>query len=219
MTTLESMAIEMPPVSAHPNRLPFRGVLTVLDAPSDRPPAGARGHRVVLTRAAAEAALPSLIGMAVDFTAGFDGHDARRKVGIISSADIRSNKIEVAGYIFARDFPEVVRELQTARDLGMSYEVADAAVEDIRAPVWKLTAVTFTGAAILRRKKAAYEQTSISLAATTFIQNSTLKNSKFRGPHERRTYQAIPGEQRTPGCRLRSIGTDHRASRRAAHRP
>jgi hypothetical protein len=149
----------------HPNRMPFHGVLTVLDAPSDRPPAGARGHRVVLTRAAAEAALPSLIGMAVDFTAGFDGHDARRKVGIISSADIRNNKIEVAGYIFARDFPEVVREIESARDLGMSYEVADAAVEDIRAPVWKLTAVTFTGAAILRRKKAAYEQTSISLAA------------------------------------------------------
>ena len=45
----------------HPNRMPFRGVLTILDTPSDRPPAGARGHRVVLTRAAAEAALPSLI--------------------------------------------------------------------------------------------------------------------------------------------------------------
>jgi hypothetical protein len=152
----------------HPNRTPFRGVLTILDAPSDRPPAGARGHRVVLTRAAAEAALPSLIGMAVDFTAGFDGHDARRKVGIITSAEIKNGSkatIEVSGYIFARDFPEVVRELETARDLGMSYEVADAAVEDIRAPVWKLTAVTFTGAAILRRTKAAYEQTSIQLAA------------------------------------------------------
>src|SRR4051812_31733145 len=180
-------------MKTHPNRLPFRGVLTILDAPSDRPPAGARGHRVVLTRAAAEAALPSLIGMAVDFTTGFDGHDARRKVGIITSADIvpgvipteaalatewrgRASKaffsamrgpstavaratsarddiqrgrtaIQVEGYIFARDFPEVVRELETARDLGMSYEVADAAVEDIRAPVWKLTAVTFTGAA------------------------------------------------------------------------
>src|SRR3954465_801717 len=89
---LDCMAIEMPRVSAHPNRLPFRGVLTILDAPSDRPPAGARGHRVVLTRDAAEAALPSLIGMAVDFTAGLDGHDARRKVGIITSAGIRAGR-------------------------------------------------------------------------------------------------------------------------------
>src|SRR5262249_37181772 len=67
--------------------------------------------------------------------------------------------------LFARDFPDVVRELKHARDLGMSYEVADAAVEDPRAAIWKLTAVTFTGAAILRRAKAAYENTSISLAA------------------------------------------------------
>src|SRR4051812_1799211 len=165
-TSSDIVLHKKPKMKQHPNRRPFRGVLTILEAPSDRPPAGARGHRVVLTRAAAEAALPSLIGIAVDFTAGFDGHDARRKVGIITSADIKEgNKttIEVGGYIFARDFPEVVRELQTTKDLGMSYEVADAAVEDIRAPVWKLTAVTFTGAAILRRKKAAYQQTSISI--------------------------------------------------------
>src|SRR4051812_27035620 len=168
-TSSDIVLHKKPKMKQHPNRRPFRGVLTILEAPSDRPPAGARGHRVVLTRAAAEAALPSLIGIAVDFTAGFDGHDARRKVGIITSADIKAGSkttITVAGYIFARDFPEVVREMQTAKDLGMSYEVADAAVEDIRAPVWKLTAVTFTGAAILRRKKAAYEQTSIALAAS-----------------------------------------------------
>ena len=30
----------------------------------------------------------------------------------------------------------------------MSYELADARVEDMRAEVWKLTRVTFTGAAI-----------------------------------------------------------------------
>src|SRR5256885_17018982 len=91
----------------HPNRMPFRGVLTILEAPSDRPPAGARGHRVVLTRAAAEAALPSLIGMAVGFTAGFAGHDVRRKGGDITSAGIRHNKIEGPGDNFAPGFPAV----------------------------------------------------------------------------------------------------------------
>ena len=57
---LESMAIELPEVEGHPNRVDFRGVLTVVDVISDRVPSGARGHRVVLTRAAAEDALPSL---------------------------------------------------------------------------------------------------------------------------------------------------------------
>jgi len=59
---MESMAIEMPRVEGHPNRVGFRGVLTLVDEASDKPPAGARGHRVILTRAAAEAALPSLMG-------------------------------------------------------------------------------------------------------------------------------------------------------------
>jgi hypothetical protein len=46
----------------------------------------------------------------------------------------------------------------------MSFEVADVTVMDTRAQVWILTHVTFTGAAILRRDKAAYEDTWIELA-------------------------------------------------------
>jgi len=42
----------------------------------------------------------------------------------------------------------------------MSYELADAHVADMKAPVWKLTRATFTGAAILLRAKAAYRGTS-----------------------------------------------------------
>ena len=41
----------------------------------------------------------------------------------------------------------------------MSYEIADAKVDDMRAAIWKLTKVTFTGAAILLRDKAAYSST------------------------------------------------------------
>lgn len=81
---MHAMAVEFPAVHGHPNRLPFEGVLTLVDVASDKAPSGARGHRVVLTRAAAEAALPSLLGMAVDYKAGWDGHDARQKVGVIT---------------------------------------------------------------------------------------------------------------------------------------
>jgi len=213
---LEAMAIEMPGVSRssegsasraccalaigpcgtarpdrspHPNRLPFRGVLTLLDTPSDQPPQGAREHRVLLTREAAEQALPSLLGMALDYTPALDAHDAKRKVGIITSAEIVESSalgrrssvapstsgpttdgqrpatvLEVSGYLFAKDFPEVVRELRrNASRLGMSYEISDARVENVRAAVWTLTEVTFTGAAILRREKAAYRETWIEL--------------------------------------------------------
>jgi len=51
----------------------------------------------------------------------------------------------------------------STRALGMSYEIADARVADVRDKVWILTKVTFTGAAILWRDKAAYRETWIEL--------------------------------------------------------
>ena len=85
---LDAMSVAMPHVVGHPNRLPFRGVLTLVGTASQRSPSGARGHRVMLTRAATEAALPSLLGMALDYAPSLDAHDARRKIGIITQADI-----------------------------------------------------------------------------------------------------------------------------------
>jgi hypothetical protein len=161
------MAVEFPVVHGHPNRLPFEGVLTLLDVPSDKAPSGARGHRVVLTREAAEAALPSLLGMAVDYKAGWDGHDARQKCGIITAAEVDGKRLTVAGYLFARDFPEfgpgMEKRVQEDGALGMSYELADAHVADMRASIWTLTRATFTGAAILLREKAAYRSTSFKV--------------------------------------------------------
>jgi hypothetical protein len=158
-----AMAVEFPLVHGHPNRLPFEGVLTLVDVASDRAPSGARGHRVVLTKAAVEAALPSLLGMAVDYKAGWDGHDARQKCGIITSAELDERQLKVAGFLFCRDFPEIERRLVTEGSMGMSYELADAHVADMRAQVWTLTRATFTGAAILLREKAAYKGTSFRL--------------------------------------------------------
>jgi hypothetical protein len=162
---LDAMAVEFPAIQGHPNRMPFEGVLTLVDLPSDRAPSGSRGHRVTLSRTAAEAALPSLLGMAIDFRPDWDGHDARSKCGILTSADIVGHRLMVGGYLYARDFPEVEAKLHdlAAGSMGMSYELADAQVEDMRASVWKLNRVTFTGAAILLRDKAAYRQTSFHL--------------------------------------------------------
>jgi hypothetical protein len=160
---LRAMAVDFPEVHGHPNRLPFEGCLTLVDVASDKAPSGSRGHRVVLTRAAAEAAMPSLLGMAVDYKAGWDGHDARQKCGIITSAELHERRLMVSGFLFARDFPEMEPAMnQTAphQVMGMSYELADAHVADMRAPVWTLTRATFTGAAILLREKAAYRGTS-----------------------------------------------------------
>ena len=185
---LQSMAIEMPPVAAHPNRAPFRGVLTFVDRPSDGSPSGAKGHRVLLTRSACERALPSLLGMGLDYAPALDAHDAQRKIGVITEAEITGIRcpaagfrtpdpacIQVAGYLFARDFPQIVRTLRATQPnplgaegaqrhlYGMSYEITDARIENMDAPVWVVTDFTFTGAAVLRRDKAAYRNTWFEL--------------------------------------------------------
>jgi len=229
MIELESMAVVMPRVEGHPNRTDFTGVLTLVDVPSQRSPLGAQGHRLVLTREVAERALPSLIGMALDYTPSFDRHDIRCKVGVITQAEVVGRNLEIGGYLYAKDFPEVVREIAKAgrkkihqlagtanlrgdaveqgarlraslaqavagireltggirhehqagnrmvlraeavasgagEGLGMSYELTDVDVVDRRARFWILTHATFTGAAILKRSKAAYQDTWIELS-------------------------------------------------------
>ena len=172
---LHAMAVEFPEVHGHPNRLPFEGVLTLVDVASDKAPSGSRGHRVVLTREAAEMALPSLLGMAVGYKAGWDGHDARQKCGIITAAELDGRRVVVSGFLFARDFPEFGREMEKEPgggafgdgSMGMSYELADAHVADMQASVWTLTRATFTGAAILLREKAAYRSTSFRVKRPT----------------------------------------------------
>ncbi len=175
---LECMAIEMPHVEDHPNREPFRGVLTLLDVESDGAPSGSRGRRVVLPRRVAENALPSLLGMALDYSPGWDRHDAQRKIGVITRGDVVGRQLEVGGYLFAKDFPEIVRNIarsggraraspysdfSASSSLGMSFEISAVSIADTNAKVWILTEVIFTGAAVLRREKAAYRDTWIEL--------------------------------------------------------
>ena len=172
---LQAMGLAVPEVEGHPNRLPFRGVLTLVGAASDRPPSGAQGHRVLLGVKATEAALPSLLGMALDYAPAMDGHDAQRKIGIITEADIKpvagspaAKQLVVEGFLYARDFPEVTQEIQAGNGvLGMSYEIANAWVPDVSAAIWTVTKFTFTGAAVLRRDKAAYPQTWIRVEEGT----------------------------------------------------
>jgi len=256
---LESMAVEMPEVEGHPNRVAFRGVLTVVDVTSDRAPSGSHGKRVVLTRRAAEKAIPSLLGMAVDYAPSLDQHDQKRKVGVITRAELVGRNLEVGGYLYGKDFPEIVSEIALSgrskrasgsglralggrlpafgsrlpesgssvgastlnlgnvsavhsegarlRDclaaavreiramihrppgemakpnvlraeaapeiqsgparpnkrLGMSFEVTNVNVLNPNARILRLIDVTFTGAAILRKDKAAYQETWIEL--------------------------------------------------------
>lgn len=163
---IAAMALAVPEVEDHPNRMPFSGVLTRVGTPSDEPPHGSGGRRVLLTASAAEQALPSLLGMAVDLTADLDGHDAQSKVGIITAAHIEGDEIQIEGFIYASDFPDEAARIRADKDvLGFSFEAVNVLVADPCADPLEIVQCCFTGAAILRKDKAAYQTTSLSASA------------------------------------------------------
>ncbi|MGZ3307266.1 MAG: hypothetical protein ACXU85_01775 [Xanthobacteraceae bacterium] len=152
---------------AHPNKHPFAGILTRLDEPSDNPPAGSGGKRVILPTDVAAAALDTLVGMAVDFTPDFDGHDPQRKIGLIERAWIEDGALRIEGFFYAADFPEEVARIQAEQaSMGFSYEV-QARIQSPNADPLVISGCTFTGAAVLYKDKAAYTTTSLAAQADT----------------------------------------------------
>jgi hypothetical protein len=162
---LDAMGFDIPDAVAEPhvNRVPFSGVLSRVDEPSTRPPNGASGHKVFIPREVAEKALPTLIGMGIDVDTDFKDHSKKRKIGVITEAHIDGKNLVISGHLFAKDFPDEVTYIQkNKRILGASYEIADVSVKDTSAAVWELDSFVFTGAAILEKSSAAYQQTSIA---------------------------------------------------------
>lgn len=162
---LEAMGFEISDAIAEPhiNRVPFSGVLSRVDEPSTRPPNGAEGHKVLIPRAVAERALPTLIGMGIDVDTDFKDHEKTRKIGVITEAHIAGKDLVIAGHIFGKDFPDETNYIQKNKNiLGASYEIADVHVRDTAAPIWELESFVFTGAAVLKKSAAAYAKTSIA---------------------------------------------------------
>ena len=78
----------------------------MVNAASDKAPSGARGHRVMLTGEAAREGAALAAGHGVDYRPDWDGHDARRKIGLLTEADVVGQRLVVRGYLYARDFPK-----------------------------------------------------------------------------------------------------------------
>lgn len=162
---LGAMSLQLPEVPDHPNRMPFSGVLTYVDMPSDMAVGGSGGKKTYLPRAVAEAALPSLLGMAIDFTPNFDGHDPTRKIGLISDATIIGKAVQIQGFFYAEDFPQECARIRAEKnELGFSYEFK-AQTQPMTADVTQIVSGSFTGAAVLYKDKAAYQSTSLAAKA------------------------------------------------------
>lgn len=159
----QAMSLQVPDTPGHPNKMPFSGVLTRLDEPSDAPPHGSGGRCVILTTEAAREALAGLLLMAVNLTTDLKGHDAKAKVGVITGADIVGNAIQITGDLWAADFPDAAARIRAMKDvLGFSFEMKNVQVADPGADILVIERCDFTGAAILKKADAAYHSTSLA---------------------------------------------------------
>lgn len=149
--------------SSHPNLMPFSGTLLLLDEASDQPPHGAETHRILVRKEVAEKRLNTLPGMAINYSSDLTGHDPSRKVGVITEAWIKGNKVKVNGVVWKKDFPQAEKEFKQHKGrLGMSMELGDVWVADKDDDVWDLQDFHFTGATVLLKDHAAYEGTDLA---------------------------------------------------------
>jgi hypothetical protein len=182
ISMMSAMSLNIPETLDHPNKAPFSGILVRLDQASDMAPHGSMGMKTFLTSAAAEAALGSLLGMAINCTVDLKGHDVKAKIGIIDSATIESDAlgkyVKIGGFIYASDFPETYAAVKAEKDkLGFSFEARHLYVSDHELPnTLEINKLTFTGAAILYKKTAAYQSTSLAAAAEEIKMDEELKN-------------------------------------------
>jgi hypothetical protein len=161
----------------HGNRVWFKGVITFVDQPSDRPVRGARNNpddkeerarRVLIPADVAAEALDTLIGMPVYYHPLFNQHAFDRQCGIFTEAVVAHGRVIVRGFLYGRDHPKVINRLESASKngevFGFSYDLLNTVVRDTTATdVWEATRTTFRGAALVLAKHAAYRQTRIYL--------------------------------------------------------
>lgn len=159
----------------HPNKMPFSGILTYFDVPSDQAPHGSGGRKVLIGSDVGVPALEGLIGMGVNYLEGsMSDHDPTNKIGVITSAEVGEptefgTPVYIEGHIFANDFPDAALDIKLNQSaLGFSYETTNTLLMEglyEGEPVAVVTQVVFTGCSVLFAADAAYHSTTLAASA------------------------------------------------------
>lgn len=161
----------------HPNKVPFKCVLFTVDQPSDGSPSGAGGKLIRISSSVCDQYLQTFVGMAlnIDYAAGMSDHEPRFKVAVIDKAYRSMDGCAwVEGYIYGKDFPDVVATIRYYNGLAAEYNWSEyqfgaslemeASVQNASDMENVLDVMEFcgTGAAILFADAAAYKSTSFA---------------------------------------------------------
>lgn len=166
----------------HPNKVPFKCALFAVDQPSDGSPHGAGGKKIRISSSVCDQYLQTFVGMAlnIDYVNGMADHDPRFKVAVIEKASRSLDGFAwIEGYIYGKDFPDVVATIRYYNGLAKEYNWSEyqfgaslemeASVQNASDDENVLDVMEFcgTGAAILFADAAAYKTTSFAARNTT----------------------------------------------------
>lgn len=161
----------------HPNKVPFTCSLFAVDVPSDGSPEGAGGKLIRISSTVCDQYLNTFegMGMNIDYEDGMSDHEVRFKVGVITKTFRSLDGMAMAeGYIYGKDFPDVVATVRYYNGLALEYKwpeyqfgtsiEMEAKVTTAQDDTNILDVIEFcgTGAAILFADAAAYKTTSFA---------------------------------------------------------
>ena len=167
----------------HCNKLPFKGTVMKLDTPSEGSPHNTCQivKPIMLSKKEAMNSANTMCFMGIDCVWDDDGedtsddmtgHDARFKIGVISSCYVEGSELKIEGFIYASDFPDIADYIkQNKSEMGFSVEMLCRA-EELDDYI-NVTDVEFTGVAMLFKDCAAYQSTYIDYIAA---QRKDIKN-------------------------------------------
>lgn len=176
-TTMRVQDFKLSDAGTHPNKVPFKCALFAVDQPSDGSPQGAGGKKIRIASSVCDQYLHTFVGMAlnIDYANGMADHDPRFKVGVIEKAYRSMDGYAcVEGFIYGKDFPDVVATIRYYNGLAAEYNWSDyqfgaslemeGAVQNATDRDDVLDVIEFcgTGAAILFADAAAYKTSSFA---------------------------------------------------------
>jgi len=175
--TMRVQDFKLSDAGSHPNKAPFKCALFAVDTPSDGSPGGANGKRIRISSSVCDKYLHTFVGMAlnIDYVNGMADHDPRFKVAVIEKAYRSMDGFAwIEGYIYAKDFPDVVATIRYYNGLAAEYNWSEyqfgaslemeASVQNAEDYDDVLDVIEFcgTGAAILFADAAAFKSTSFA---------------------------------------------------------
>jgi hypothetical protein len=135
----------------------FEGILFLLNKPPAQSPRGCRGHKILFTPATIEKALEQLPGKPLFSSQCLTTHDITNPIGIIEKAFIVGDMFCISGSMHEEKF--ISQHLNASGEtLGLSFDVLNANIEDLRQVIWTCIKADFIGATMLLQSKAAYRE-------------------------------------------------------------